>query len=386
MNYRPDQSEIILSAANLRHNLKLVQGLVTRPGCQVLPVLKSNAYGHGLEECFSILRSDPAPSVYAVNSLFEARQLLDWAGEAPGFRVLIMGTTARRHEKLLSGLPVIQVTSDPDQVRRLRNLPRPPEVHLKMDTGMRRLGLDPSQIEKGLNNWTPDNLPIQGLMTHFADIEDVTDFWFGRRQLSLFQEAIDGFRSRGFDELTCHSAASAAGLILPDSHQDWVRLGISLYGVWPSRETRISGANLYSDLPELKPVLTLKSRVVHTKEFSAGDTVGYGRTWTAPGPGRLAVVPLGYQEGIPRILSNRGRFLVAGKPAAILGRVCMNMTMVDISHIPEARVGSEVILIGRDEKTGAEVSADEWAGHAQTINYEIFTNLDPGLPRRITED
>ncbi|KPJ70313.1 hypothetical protein AMJ51_02305, partial [Microgenomates bacterium DG_75] len=179
----------------------------------------------------------------------------------------------------------------------------------------------------------------------------------------------------------CHTACSAAIILYPQTYFDLVRLGISLYGLWPSREVKILVNRSKKPKVELKPVLSWKARVVQVKKVSKGETIGYGRTFRTNREMKIAVVPVGYWDGYDRKLSNNGRVLIKGQFCPIVGRVCMNMFMVDVSEIPHLRLEEEVILIGKQGKN--EITVEELAEKIGTINYEMITRINPLIPRKV---
>lgn len=361
------------------------------PTSAFFAVVKSNAYGHGLPQMTEILqplyaRGDVAG--LAVNAIFEAMQLRQLGYAGP---VLIMG---RNDDGDYEEIPAEEqdfqvVLSSVDDIRAL--LDRRPKIpfHIKVDTGMSRLGVHGQALDDVLHFLADrPELPWTGLMTHFANVEDVMDQGYGRLQLSRFQEAMERARSvhssAGFSgSLICHSAASAPAILLPESRLDWIRVGISLYGFWASRSTRLSARAMFADMPEFTPALSWKSRIVHLNPVEAGVDVGYGCTYRTSSPTIIAVLPVGYYEGYDRSLSNQSHVLIRGRRARVLGRVCMNMIMVDVTSIPHCQVGDVATLIGTD---GTEsVTADELADLAGTINYEMVTRIEPGLPRIVVD-
>ena len=209
----------------------------------------------------------------------------------------------------------------------------------------------------------------------FAILQGVTELY----QLARFSIARERVRAR-FPAAQHHIAASAAAMLWPQSRLDIARFGIALYGLWPSEQTR---AAMGESGIALRPALAYRSQLVVTREIEAGEAVGYGCTFHAPRAMRIGVLPLGYADGIPRLLSGNGSFLIDGARCAILGRIAMNTTVLDLSHAPAAGVGATVTLIGRDGSE--EIAADDWARWAQTISYEIVTRLPDTLPRRFVE-
>lgn len=371
------QIRIELSQKALRQNVELYRRLA--PESLFMAVIKSNAYGHGVPAVVEALRG--SVDWYGVNSLEEAREVRRYDGKTP---ILVMGSVDRHPDlagalKDLNGVTV--VVSNVEGMEGLQVASPGTPFHLKVDTGMSRLGTRGEELEEVMRYLGErPGLPWTGMMTHFADVEDVTEQDFARKQLSLFLEAKElAQKSAAGRSLVYHAAASAAALVLPESRLDMVRVGISLYGLWPSRSTRISLLHLTGEKMDLHPVLSWKAPVVYLHRVGPGATVGYGRTFRVQRDTLVAVIPVGYNEGYSRVLSNRAFVLLHGKRARILGRVCMNMMMVDATGIAGIKPGDMAVLIGSEGEE--EVSADELADLASTINYEIVTKIHPDLPR-----
>ena len=428
----PAFTRIELSRSALEHNVSEFRR-VCRPSA-FMAVVKSNAYGHGLPEVVGALSGKV--DWFGVNSVPEAMGVREYD---PGTAILVMGESTesqlravqainlamlRQYERYSERMP-ISVFAGPGRTDNLETAPpaRPeerdlgrvplisvvvsrletvryiieecPEVpfHLKVDTGMSRLGLGPLRIGPVLGflrdhpeaRWT-------GLMTHFANVEDVTDQSYASRQLEVFDTVRErAFRAAGPDRsLLFHAAASAPALIMPEARLDIVRVGISLYGLWPSSETRLSANSFYQErgerMPTLEPVLRWVTKIAHLNPIPAGQDVGYGCTHRVQVDTLVAVLPVGYFEGYDRGLSNRSHVLIRGKQARVLGRVCMNMIMVDVTHIDGVSVGDEAVLIGADaERPRERVTAEELADLTGTINYEVTTRIQKDLRRVVVE-
>jgi alanine racemase len=245
------------------------------------------------------------------------------------------------------------------------------------------------------------SLCLEGVYTHYANVEDTIDGSFAEHQLHRFRDAVAAVESGAplpvaavgagrpeHDHLAAiasvgpvpikHSAATAATILYPQTYFNLVRVGIGLYGLWPSAETREAACRAGVTL-DLQPVLTWKARIVHLNDVPFGELVGYGCTYVATRPRRIAVLPVGYYEGIDRGLSNRGRVLVGGSIAPIVGRVAMNMCMVDVTDIPGVAVGAEAVIIGRQGDRAN--TAEDMAALLDTINYEVVTRISPSVPR-----
>ncbi|GAB4368908.1 MAG: alanine racemase [Acidobacteriota bacterium] len=362
------------------HNVRTFRGLLA-PGCRLAAVVKSNAYGHGAGLVAPVALAEGA-GLLAVGNLDEALSLRATVG--PGAEILVLGWVPPDGFEDAARADVELTIYDPQVVAPLaaasRRARRPVRVHLKVETGTHRQGVDAARLAQlAAAVHAADGLELRGLSTHFADIEDTTDHGYAMRQLELFRQAARALEQAGLRPALRHAACSAAALLFPETHFDVARAGIGLYGFWPSRETRVSARERGLDRIALRPVMSWRARIAQVKQVPAGAYVGYGRTYRTTRPSRIAVLPVGYYEGLDRSVSGRGHVLVRGRRAAILGRVCMNMTMVDVTDVPDLAAGDPVTLIGRsgDEVLRAEDLAD-WAG---TIHYEIVSRVHPSVPR-----
>ncbi|MCG6961677.1 MAG: alanine racemase [Acidobacteria bacterium] len=375
-----DSQWIELDAAALRKNLAVFRR-VLGSGVQLAAVVKANAYGHGLAEVAPLVAT--CADWLAVHSANEARSLRALRVDLP---VLVMGfVTPSDLEGLDSRTHVFASTLETlswvGECRRRCGVSLP--VHLKVETGTNRQGLRLEDLSRACRVAAEEGVKIVGAATHFANIEDTLEHEFAQRQLEEFRNAV-GLLSKetGGPLQHVHAACSAAALLFREADFTMVRVGISAYGHWPSRETQLSwilehGRNGLG----LTPVLSWKTRVGQIKRVPEGETVGYGRTWRALRPTVLAVLPVGYADGYPRSLGNRARVLVGGVPAPVVGRVCMNITLVDVTDVPGVSVGDEVVLLG---STGdACISAEELGSLSGSINYEILARLSPLIPRRV---
>ncbi len=377
------QIRIEISSSAILHNVAVYRSLA--PYSRFMAVIKSNAYGHGLPQVASLLKGHV--DWFGVNSLAEALAIRETGAQEP---ILVMGVEELDRWAVgeLNGVAstgIELVAPSFDYILELQE--KLPEVrfHLKIDSGMSRLGLRGPEIQK-VSGYLQDHptLPWSGVMTHFANVEDVTDQSYALFQLERFGEALAMTKSAANGrKLLAHAASSAAAMILPEARLDMIRIGISLYGLWSSSATRLSLHGIVDTLPELKPVLRWVTRIVHLQHVEAGVSVGYGCTYRTQAPTVIAVLPVGYNEGYFRGYSNQAHVVIGGRRARVLGRVCMNMTMVDVSHIPGVRVGDDAVLIGRD---GTEsTSAEELAELLSTINYEVVTAIHPSIDRIIVD-
>ncbi len=350
-------------------------------GTRLAAVVKSNAYGHGVG-LLAPAALEAGAGLLAVVNLAEGLELRGVVGAEP--EILVLGHVPPAGFESAAENDLQLTIYDAEDVTRLEaaasRVGRPLHVHLKLETGTHRQGLPEDDVfELARAVAAQPTLELAGLSTHFADIEDTTDHAFASGQIELFERAAARLETAGLRPRLLHAACSAAAILFPRTHLDVARAGIGLYGLWPSRETLVSARE--RDLADfsLRPVMTWKTLVAQVKDVPAGGYVSYGRTFRTTRPSRIAVLPLGYHEGYPRALSGRAHVLVHGRRAPVVGRVCMNMTMVDVTDIPGVQAGDQVVLIGSsgDESIRAEDLAD-WAG---TIHYEIVSRVHPSLPR-----
>jgi alanine racemase len=348
-------------------------------------VLKGNAYGHGLVEALT-LAHPRVDSLYVIRP-HEALAIRAWEASTQAARrdVLVLGavTAAECVELARAGVAVVAASLDFREVPAALSAAKAPKlsVHVHVDTGLGREGFTPDQVAAGACDFLKDEaLSLEGVLSHFSNTEDVTEQDYAREQLRRFEvSAAELERRLGVSRLVRHFAASAAALVLPPSRLDVLRVGISLYGLWPSTETKLSARVVLGQVPTLEPVLTWRAPSQVVKWLPAGSFVGYGCTWRCSAATRVAVLPVGYWDGYPRLVSGKAHVLVNGQRCAVLGRVMMNHVIVDVTHAVKDEGPLVATLLGRD---GDEViSAETLAGWAQTIHYELITRLGPHLRR-----
>jgi len=271
---------------------------------------------------------------------------------------------------------------DRETVRKIseeaKKLNKRARLHVKIDTGTARLGILAKEAAEFIDDIKDiKGIELVGIFTHFADSENA-DWTYTNQQILEFKNLLFHLQKRNITIPLMHAACSAAALVSADTHFNLVRVGISLYGLWPSEETKQKVSSKYSWL-ELKPALTWKTKIVQIKELEKRSPVGYGCSYKTSKKTRLAIIPVGYHEGYSRLLSNKGEALINGKIVPVIGRVCMNLTMIDVTKVRDIKVGEEVILIGK--KNGQEITAEEIAKKTNTINYEVITRINPLIPR-----
>ena len=383
----------------LNNNLLAVRQLLN-PGVKLMAVVKSNAYGHGLVETAKILCGHKSSKIQlsgsttkhlVVESLSESLSeplsdelLSDWLGvdsidEAILLRqngikapILVMGYTPpeRFTEAVQYNLRLTAYNSFPDPII----LNTCPLLHLKIDTGMSRQGVLVSDLAQFFKSW-PEGLEVEGVYTHFANADNLTDRRYPNLQLSNFKKALNVLNQHGIKPNITHASATTGLLTMPQEAQfDMVRVGIALYGLWPSVEFRKKFKNI-----KIKPALSWKTRIVQIKTIKKGTPVGYGVTERVKKDTKTAILPVGYYDGYFRALSSIGYVLIGGQKCKILGRISMNLMVVDVSNVKNPKVWDEVVLIGQQKKSC--ITVEELADRIGTISYEIVSRINPLLPR-----
>lgn len=370
---------IELSRSNLKHNISLIKSF-TAKDIEIAALLKANAYGHGLKEMAELYYSEGI-SILMVHSLEEALILKKLKLKV---RIIIIGPLNKSgvETALKNGFEITVYQIDTLKLcRKLqKNIKKSCKIHLKIETGTQRQGLNVKDIPlfiKELQSFK--NLKLMGLSSHFANVEDINDVKYYQKQLHLFKQANDQFVKAGIKFKSLHFACSAAVFLYPETHFDIIRPGISMYGYYSSPQLK----DIFNHKSPLKPVLSWKTRISQIKEVSENEGVGYGLTFKTARKSRIAVLPIGYYDGYDRSLSNKGICLLHGKKVMVRGRICMNMFMIDVTDIKQAKVGDVVTLIG---SSGDEtITADDLATLTNTISYEVLARLNPLIPKIVVE-
>jgi Alr-MurF fusion protein len=368
---RPTWVEIDLSA--IANNTRQIQSLVG-PGVRILASLKADAYGHGaLKVARTVLHN--GASMLGVATVSEATPLREAGIDAP---ILVFGYVPhwQMREAVRLGLTITLYSIESAQAfsRAALALGYTVKVHVKVDTGMGRLGIRAEQIAEILELVHEiidlPGLELEGIYTHFA-MADTQDLTHARMQLSRFQHVLQAIERAQIRAPLVHAANSAAILSLSEAHFNMVRPGIALYGLDPSQQVRLPGA--------FRPALSFKTQVAQVKDIPEGECISYGCTYITERPTRVAILPVGYADGFRRSPTNWGSVLVHGQEAPLLGRVCMDQCIVDVSHIPQVRAGDEVVLIGRQGELS--LTAEHVAQRLGTINYEVVSEILARVPR-----
>lgn len=372
MESRPTIAEIDLGA--LRHNFQRIRAAIPA-GCGILAVVKADAYGHGFMDIATELES-LGVNAFGVAFLAEGIQLRKSGIDRP---VLVLGGVYPGQEKKCIGFNISTTVFSLEQARLLNyvagKLYRKAKIHAKIDTGMGRLGISPEEAPlffhklKGMKN-----IELEGIISHFASADELDED--GRsctdRQVAFFSRAIADARGEGFAPRYIHIANSAAIFSRDLPFCNMVRPGIVLYGALPSAD--------FQGKLDLRPVMRLASKVAMLKWVEPGTSVSYARRFVAAKKTLVASVPVGYADGYSRALTNRGEAIIRGKRARVIGTVCMDWIMLDVSDIPGVAVGDDVTLLGCDRE-GNCIHAEELAEKAGTIPYEIFCGISKRVPR-----
>lgn len=365
-----------ISLDNLNHNYHALREKLPSE-CRFLGVVKADAYGHGAVPVSRHLK-ELGTEFLAVSNFEEATQLRCNGIRGP---ILILGYTPVKYAEDLAKMGIRQEVHSLEYARalneRLKGLHRRLRVHIKLDTGMSRLGFFAYNHEQTVEELKEvarmDNLLIEGIFTHFpvADSIDGADENFTRTQFERFTSMLTTLQGVGIKPEIRHCCNSGASILYPEYAMDMIRPGIATYGVLPSGDLR--------GRIDLKPVMSLRSTIFQIRDFEPNITVSYGRTYTTRDPERIAVVGIGYADGLSRSFSNNISFLLHGKRVPQVGRICMDMCMIDISKVPEAQVNDVVTVFGEDGGDGIEV--ESLSNRLNTIPYEILCGINKRIPR-----
>ena len=369
---RPTWAEINLD--NLAYNLRSVKKFVGQ-NLKYMAVVKADAYGHNSVECARRLEAEGI-DWFGVALPEEGVELRDAKIKKP---ILCLGGFWTGQEKLLLDNNLTPVVYQIDKAARLNQAAKmqgiTSDIHIKIDTGMGRIGVrfdEVLEFSEKLKDFK--NLRVEGLMTHFAAADNLSENDFTDLQINRFKESAAIFESKGFQPVFKDLANSPGAIVHEKSRADMVRLGGVLYGL---------GDDILPkeiEKPELKPVMSITTKIAHLKRVPKGETLGYSRTFETQKDSLIATIPIGYQDGLPRFLSNKGRVLLNGRFAPIVGRISMDWTILDVTDIPNVKLEDEVVIIG--EQNGFNITAEELAQKTNTISYEITCGINRRVLRK----
>lgn len=360
-------AEIDLSA--IAYNIDEIRKVIPKK-TKIMTVVKANAYGHGAVEISKAAISSGVDYL-SVATVSEALELREAGITAP---ILLLSESPISAAREVISASLAQTVYSVDLAKALSieaaQQGKVAKVHVKVDTGMGRIGVRDSQAISLIKEITKfGNLLIEGIFTHFAKAEDLSDD-YTRNQLSKFKKVIEKVESNGFRIPLKHAANSAATLYFPESHLDMIRIGLAMYGLYPPFAK--------SRPLDLHPALAFKTKVVYKKRVPKDTALSYGCTYLTPKETTIATLPVGYADGLSRVLSNRGSVLIRGKRYPIVGTVCMDLTLIDVGE-DKVEVGDEVVMIGK--QGGEEISVDEVAELEGTISYEVVCGIGKRVPR-----
>ena len=370
------RSWAVVNLDHVAHNIRAIRAKLN-PGCLIMGVVKADAYGHGdkfiADELIKL-----GVNWFAVSNINEAMSLRNQGIYHP---ILILGMTPPTCAKQLCEYNITQTVFSTDYAQELQAEAEKQGVtvqaHIKVDSGMGRIGFDGSNLEQAVEEIKTacqlPNLHCDGIFTHFSSSDEynATSIEYTKLQFERFQSLYLRLEEEGI-RFSLHHCCNSGGIVnYPEYHLDMVRAGILMYGLFPDRAC--------AGKLDLQPAMELKSVVSMVKKVKAGSKISYGRTFTTPRDMVLATVPIGYADGFHRSLSNRGKMLVAGKYAKIVGRVCMDQLMLDVTDIPEAHAGMEVTIVGQDGRNF--ISMEEMARLSDTVNYEVMCIIGKRVPR-----
>ena len=358
-----------LDRAAMMHNVALLQK--QHPDFGIIPVLKSNAYGHGLREVAEILNT-AACTFLAVDGYFEAAKIR----HITKHRLLVLGYILPENVPLVDTARCSFVVQDITSLEAFGRLGLPVNIHVELDTGMSRLGLSASELGSYLEVFRRfPNLTLEGVMSHLADADNGKDDGFTQRQVVIFDKLVAQILAAGFSPSVIHIAQTAGSTKANSRYANALRLGIGLYGLNPLNPNDVH----YKELAGLQPVLSLKSTIIKTIDLKAGDTVGYNRTFTAKRSSRIGVLPIGYYEGLPRELSNVGALTAHGRELPIVGRVSMNHVMIELSG--DLDTSDQVTVYSRDPGQSNAIARIAIQHHL--FAYSLVTGIASTIRREI---
>lgn len=364
-------NKVLVSRSALQQNFQALQA--AHPEAKVCPVIKSNAYGHGLQTVAPIFDSFGYPFLI-VDSLYEAYELSKLQVQTP---ILILGYTFPENFQA-KRVPYHFAVYDLEVAQALNKYQPGCKVHVFIDTGMRREGIQLTELPVFLDQLLLlKNIEIEGVTSHFSDADNSKDMEFTRKQVTVFKMALKEFEKRGITPKWRHISASGATFKVQDKTFNLLRVGLASYGIHPLEEKDVA-----YDTLSLQPAMRFVSTVVQIKEISPGDEVGYSRSFTAKKKMIIGILPAGYYEGVDRRLSNLGVIKVRGVYCPILGRVSMNMTTIDLTHIPDAEVGDEAEVFSNNPDDENFVKKQAVAG---SISYELFVHIAESVRREVVE-
>ncbi len=384
---RPFQTSIIeISRSAFEHNLSFLKSYL-KDGVRICSVVKGNAYGHGIE-LFVPLAEECGINHFSVFSADEALRVHQ--SRVGDSSIMIMGMIENDQLEWAIENEIEFYVFEPIRLQQAllvaQRVGKKAKVHIEVETGMNRTGFALKQLPALLQllRTNSAHLCFQGVCTHFAGAESVTNYYRIKVQQHNFDKALKLVAASGLSPVLTHTACSAAALRYPKAQMDMVRLGIVQYGFFPTREVLIEYlTKKNTKVNPLQRLLTWKTRIMDVKAVKAGEFVGYGTSYLANSDKVIATIPVGYSHGFSRSLSNQGRVLIHGQRISVIGMVTMNMITVDVTDVENVSIGDEVVLIGK--QGDLEISVSSFSEYSDQINYELLTRLPADLPRTVVD-
>ncbi len=379
-------SYIELSKKAYKSNIRFIRKIVGKD-VKISIVVKGNAYGHGIEQIIPMAEENKI-NHFSVYSAFEAEQVLEYKSKKSD--IMIFGYISDEQlEWVIKNqiefyvFDIYRLNMALDIAKRIKKKAR---IHLELETGFKRTGIEEEDfltivrlLKKNYRHFI-----LEGICTHFAGAESISNFVRVKNQLSLYRKYCRYFKRHGFIPKRKHTASSAATLLYPLTIFDLVRVGIIQYGFWPTAETLIFRYNKFGDKESsLKRVISWQSKVMAIKSVNRGEFIGYGNTYLANKNMKIAIIPVGYNNGFSRSLSNKGRVLIQGRRLDVVGTVTMNTISVNITDLKNVNIGDEVVLIGKQKKLSISVAS--FSEMSDNLNYQVLARLPQNIPRYVVE-
>ncbi|MDZ7798812.1 MAG: alanine racemase [Patescibacteria group bacterium] len=379
-------SKIYISKKKFINNYKFIKRVVGK-NVRISSVVKGDAYGHGMKQIVP-LAEEQGINHFAVFAAFEAKKLLKICRQSS--QIMIMGMISNKQLPwaIKNGIEffIFEFNRLQAACKMAKKMKKPAKIHIEVETGLNRTGFDFKDLDKLLKflKKNKKHFNIIGLCTHYAGAESIINYYRIKKQIAKYNVIYKKFIKADIDIKYRHTACSAAAINYKQTRMDMVRVGIIQFGLWPSDETLINYLSKRKrKINPLQPILSWKTKILNTKVVKAGDFIGYGDTFMANKNMKIATMPVGYACGYSCSLSNRGNILINGKRANIIGKVNMNLSIVNITHIPEVKKGDEVVLIGQQDND--EIHLTSFRDIYNSLNYELLTRLPFAIPRIIID-
>lgn len=381
-------SIIEISKSKFSSNINYLQNLIGK-NVLLAPVVKGNAYGHGIEPFIKMSQSSSSIKIFCVYSASEALRVFKVA--EPGTKIIIMGWLDDPQIEWAVKNEIEFYIFDIERlllaIKAAKKIGKPALIHLELETGMNRTGFENKTLKQAieiLRSSEVEHIKLKGICTHYAGAENIANFFRVKKQYNNFIKLKTMLAENGIIPEICHSSSSAATIAFSKMRMDLVRTGILVYGYWPSQETFIVHSTKHKITEDpLKRIIKWKTKVMNTKSVKKGKFIGYGTHFFTERQTEIAIIPVGYAHGFSRSLSNTGRVLIHGRRASIVGIVNMNLSIVDVTDIPNVNKGDEVVLIGDQNENCITVSS--FTEMSDQLNYELLTRLPTEIPRKIVE-